>query len=270
MPGQLKVGGNVIAEHTGVEGAGTVSLGNVTLGGGQLSGFRNLIINGNFRVNQRGAASITATSSAYNYDRWYYDGTYLYQGVEDKNVFNGTYTLSWVDAGSDITASYVVSTDSTAGDGPDSGQTWTTVSNGGNITVNEANEFSKHLWIRFSGTLSNLSKVQVEYGTVATPFEHRPYGVELSLCQRYYEICENSHRAHGNNGETHGGSSLVYKVEKRTAPQITFISYGATRNTLTFQELHSITKHGAGVQYTNASATSSYAYGTLFEVDAEL
>ncbi len=30
-----------------------------------------------------------------------------------------------------------------------------------------------------------LTGVQLEEGTVATPFEHRPIGIELSLCQRY-------------------------------------------------------------------------------------
>ena len=32
--------------------------------------------------------------------------------------------------------------------------------------------------------------VQLEIGSVATPFEQRPYGMELGLCQRYYqEVC---------------------------------------------------------------------------------
>ena len=33
-----------------------------------------------------------------------------------------------------------------------------------------------------------LTDVQLEEGSVATPFENRPYGLELSLCQRYYEV----------------------------------------------------------------------------------
>ena len=36
-----------------------------------------------------------------------------------------------------------------------------------------------------SGTF-DIAQVQLEEGAVATPFEHRPIGVELGLCQRYY------------------------------------------------------------------------------------
>lgn len=34
----------------------------------------------------------------------------------------------------------------------------------------------------------DIGQVQLEEGSVATPFEQRPYGLELSLCQRYYEV----------------------------------------------------------------------------------
>jgi hypothetical protein len=36
-----------------------------------------------------------------------------------------------------------------------------------------------------SGTF-DIAQVQVEPGPVATPFERRPIGTELALCQRYY------------------------------------------------------------------------------------
>jgi hypothetical protein len=32
----------------------------------------------------------------------------------------------------------------------------------------------------------DLADIQLEAGSVATPFERRPYGTELALCQRYY------------------------------------------------------------------------------------
>ena len=38
-----------------------------------------------------------------------------------------------------------------------------------------------------SGTF-DIAQVQVEPGPVATPFERRPIGTELSLCQRYFQI----------------------------------------------------------------------------------
>lgn len=47
-----------------------------------------------------------------------------------------------------------------------------------------------------------IEKVQLEEGSVATPFENRPYGLELSLCQRY---CFNpKYEADGSNQVVRG------------------------------------------------------------------
>ena len=39
----------------------------------------------------------------------------------------------------------------------------------------------------FSGGYLDITGVQWELGNVATPFEHRPYEIELALCQRYFQ-----------------------------------------------------------------------------------
>ena len=41
-------------------------------------------------------------------------------------------------------------------------------------------------WMQTSGNYVQVTGVQLEKGTVATPFEFRPYATELALCQRYY------------------------------------------------------------------------------------
>jgi hypothetical protein len=42
-----------------------------------------------------------------------------------------------------------------------------------------------------NGAKFYVTGVQLEVGSAATPFEHRYYGLELSLCQRYYQISQN-------------------------------------------------------------------------------
>jgi hypothetical protein len=41
-------------------------------------------------------------------------------------------------------------------------------------------------WAGAAGNFIHYTGVQLEKGTVATPFEFRPYATELALCQRYY------------------------------------------------------------------------------------
>lgn len=69
-----------------------------------------------------------------------------------------------------------------------------------------------------SGTF-DIAQVQIEPGSVATPFEQRPIGTELSLCQRYYETGIVSAYATATNTH-HLGAPCFYRVTKRAAPTI--------------------------------------------------
>jgi hypothetical protein len=57
-----------------------------------------------------------------------------------------------------------------------------------NITIPSAAttgiEIELSVGAQISGTW-NIGNVQLEFGSVATPFEQRPIGMELALCQRY-------------------------------------------------------------------------------------
>ena len=76
----------------------------------------------------------------------------------------------------------------------------------------------------FLGNVNNMifiTDVQVEEGTVATPFETKPFSTELALCQRYYEIVSPTGGLAcwcwaNNNGST----NVFWKVKKRTTPSV--------------------------------------------------
>ena len=73
-----------------------------------------------------------------------------------------------------------------------------------------------------SGTF-DIAQVQLEEGPIATPFEQRPYGTELTLCQRYFhQFVDDDLRI---STYQIGGSDLtfIYKlpVTMRVAPTIT-------------------------------------------------
>lgn len=72
-----------------------------------------------------------------------------------------------------------------------------------------------------SGTF-DIAQVQLEEGSVATPFENRPYGLELSLCQRYYEVGFTKNYVTGTSGAS--TISTQYKVTKRAAASCTYVA----------------------------------------------
>ncbi|MCK4521913.1 MAG: hypothetical protein KAU20_05025 [Nanoarchaeota archaeon] len=167
-----------------------------------LSGVKNKIINGDGRINQREYVSGTATTGAneYTLDRWRVvtSGQNLTfsttenvttftvpvggieQEIDGDNIFSGIHAISFVATG-DVICTV-------------NGQAKT---NGGIFTATGGANYT----VKFTSALGTgtVKLIQVEYGTVATHFEQRPIGMELSLCQRYlpYRSKSNSTGVHG-------------------------------------------------------------------------
>lgn len=73
------------------------------------------------------------------------------------------------------------------------------------------------------GNIFAITGVQLEVGPVATPFEHRPYGLELALCRRYFERFDNSNYGFAMGGCYATGAvwATVALEEKRVPPILT-------------------------------------------------
>ena len=128
-----------------------------SLNSSYLGGFRNWIINGDFRVNARGGTR-TPGINVYGFDRWKGNSQGLEQVVVD--LPPGKYTLSWEGGG----------TGSVAGTSGSSGLSVDLVGGDTSVVVP-----------------SDAMNVQLEPGSVATPFEHRSEIIERDLCLHFYE-----------------------------------------------------------------------------------
>ena len=73
----------------------------------------------------------------------------------------------------------------------------------------------------------NLTGVQLEVGKVATDFEHRSYGEELALCQRYYYKTAGTTGyliGRGNGTSNLAGVHIPTLTSMRTTPSVTILS----------------------------------------------
>ena len=220
---------------------------------GSSFGFRNKLINGDFSQWQRGS---NFSTSGFTADRWKSSAdvnsnrifgpegflyalsvngiTTIQQPIELPLVgkagefYNGsTWVLSWYSITSTITP-YVQFRDDSSDET-------------NNVTVNVGTKTAVETvgsWVRYKAVVTidadpastnkclsvlldcsgatSIAGVQFEKGGLTT-FDHRPIGLELSLCQRYYEV-------HGNQLDTAQNSSGTsyatwsFKVTKRDDP----------------------------------------------------
>ena len=157
--------------------------------------------------------------------------------VSGSNWTSGTFNTSWASA---VTANRVSSSN-----------------------VNLADSTSNYI---------NITGVQLEVGTEATPFEHRPYDMELARCQRYYEDNSNGVNTMWSGYCTNGNTYYLgvhYKVTKRSSPTVTFSHVGSSSFPTT-GAVNNVNTFGF-VQYRTANGTNTQGYfQSSFTANAEL
>lgn len=119
-----------------------------------------------------------------------------------------------------------------------------------------------------SGTWT-IGDVQLERGSVATPFERRSYGQELSLCQRYCQVVQGSAYFLPTAGSQSTLAPLPYQATMRAAPTATVGTPTASVNN-TGGTVDRLTTRGADFNIINSSASVSYVVGAPVTLTAEL
>jgi len=228
------------------------------------AGRRNLLINGDFRVWQRGEGPFTLTESKYTVDRWNTfnanatlvvshgtddpyrdyaawtvtvkptsDRVQPQQVIEKGLTPNTQYTLSFLARGigflDDVelrqggaTSQFFIPEDKVLRNGTEwvkYTHTFTTPSN-----MDKDNTVALIWHLSQSTDKLELSEAQLELGNVATPFEHRSYGEELALCQRYFNRLGGGTYTGITTGMVFNNTSsmfcITYPVPMRAGPTI--------------------------------------------------
>ena len=114
-----------------------------------------------------------------------------------------------------------------------------------------------------SGTF-DIAQVQLEEGSAATPFEQRPIGMELGLCERYYQIVPLN--AFNPNSTTYS-APFYMSTPMRIAPTAAFS--GGSDNALSSKYFENLTNKGGRFTLVGTTA-ASYSIGVSGLMDAEL
>jgi hypothetical protein len=194
----------------------------------------------------------------------------LWQWVEDWNVFRGQETTIsfWYKSNADQSFNYYTVAAQTHVSLPNTNGQWVYFNH---TRKHESN--TTGMRIEFfpigvtppNNTYLELAQVQLEVGKVATPFEHRSYGEELALCQRYY-INLNTGNYYGllpTSGDSYRHWVQVLPVAMRASPSVTGVGGNG------------VISNSAGTNTTlninsNLGNSTSSMYFTSFKLDAEL
>lgn len=123
-----------------------------------------------------------------------------------------------------------------------------------------------------SGTWT-IGDVQLEPGTVATPFERRSYGQELALCQRYFSEADGEYKYDGTLGGTNVSTGHMWYAPQtlRTTPTTTVRTESGT-NCSNISSVTAKSSNGAFAvwEWTNGTSITSRSKSAIISFSAEL
>lgn len=121
-----------------------------------------------------------------------------------------------------------------------------------------------------SGATFYITGVQLEAGSVASPFERRDYGTELVRCQRYYETGSNFQLFSGyvENANVYY-NPVRFSVTKRASPSVTPTYVAVSRFAAAAPSTGNLNPDGFYAQATSTSAGTAY-YQYTWVASAEL
>jgi hypothetical protein len=146
----------------------------------------------------------------------------------------------------------------------DTQSTWTRYSSKLTIDQNASGtDNCFEISIGFTGA-SNLTGVQLEPGPVATPFEQIPIGLELSLCQRYFQTYA------GNIIATIYTTNDTFIVQKLFPVRMRVAPTFNVENTVNWATIETSTRADSFSSTGTATAPNSAVYLVNPQFDAEL
>ena len=259
----------------------------------------NFLINGDFRVNQRGESVYNLTGTKYTVDRWLgFSGlevSVVSNGgviVENTNSSGGGWFQQKFEENFEVFKDKTITISAKVGGKLYSGTATIPESEPAVQTniIDVLLEDNNHLRLTYltngqivfnfyvnAGTTLEVEYAKLEFATSATAFEPRPYAEELALCQRYYEKSDNNsiYKFARSNGQFYD-PRINFNIEKRTFPTVTVYSSNDNVEGYLYSNVNCevsqlyVNKNGFSIQSTQNNFVINNLYKGYFSADAEI